>query len=79
MRRHEEIPEARGLRLLLHLLDHRNHLPALALMRLLVVIGLSRADILVDEIPDPIPEIRLSFAQRKIHAGSPFVIAFVAG
>ena len=48
-RRHEQVPQPFGARLGLQLLDHRQHLPAVALALLRVIIGDARADLRVHE------------------------------
>src|SRR3954468_17161336 len=70
MRRHEEIPQALRLGDLLHILDHLDYLPALALVRLLVILGVAGCDLLVDKGPHAVPEIGFAIAQRKVHDAS---------
>ena len=71
MWRHEEIPQAGFLGLVLHLFDYRDHLPAIALVMLFVELGLSGPDILVDERPHAVPEIAFAFAECEVHRRSP--------
>ncbi len=68
--RHEEIPQAGGLRLRLALFDDRDHLPALALMLLRVMFGLAGADFRIDELADAVAEIGFPLAQGEVHGAS---------
>src|SRR4051812_27949406 len=70
MRWHEEIPQALRLGDLLHILDHLDHFPALALVRLLVILRVAGCDLLVDKGPHAVPEIGFPIAQRKVHDAS---------
>ena len=66
--RHEQIPQPLGLGLGLQILDHWEHLPALALALLDVVIGASRHDLLVDERANPVAPLGLGGLKAEIHA-----------
>ena len=70
MRRHEEVPQTRSLGLGLHFLDHRQHLPAIALLLLGAILAVAGPDARVDERLHPVAEIGLALAQREIHGAS---------
>ena len=66
-RRHEEVPETLRLGFGLQLLDHRDHLPALALGILFQISGHGRADVIGDEALHAIAPIGLPFGGFEIH------------
>ena len=70
MRGHEEIPQPGGLGACLHVLDHGEYLPRIAVMVLAVVLGTARRDLPGDEIAYPIAEMRLALAEGEIHRAS---------
>ena len=70
LRRHEQVPDALRLGAGLLLLDHREHLPAIALGLLPVVIGHPRADVRLDEIAHAIAPVALTVGEIEVHAAS---------
>src|SRR3546814_16932053 len=71
LRRHEEIPQPRGLRLGLDLLDDAEHFPTLAFMRLGIVLGLARTNFAIAEIAHAVTPVRLAIRNREIHTAIP--------
>ncbi len=78
-RRHEQVPDALILGLGLQIFDHLDHLPAFALRILFTVGGDSRADMVLDEIPDPVAPVGLPFGRFEIHRGNPLSFVRLAG
>ena len=58
-RRHEQVPQPFGARLVLQLLDDRQDLPAVALALLRVIVGDARPDVLVHERADAVAPLGL--------------------
>ena len=66
-RRHEHVPEAFGPRLLLQILQHRDHLPALALGVLLLVDRHRGPDMLVHERLHAVEPFALTVRHVEVH------------
>ncbi len=67
VRRHEHVPEALGAGLLLQFIEHRNDLPAVPFLLLLVVGRFRRLDIFLGERDDAVAPVALALGKIEIH------------